>query len=272
MIYSKALYHRGTVPGGASLPQFFEIEGVGLAAVKFLQNPQGPRVLANELIGFGLASLLGLEHPNVGIVEIETKILSGGSLLVNVEGEQYLFEPGLHFYSQWLSDVDILNPLDLEKIGVSQNPDMLSGVVLLDLLLDNWDRKPTNINLLLTRERGRQRLKLIDLGLAFGGPLWTLGNLQPHPQFGYFPPLNEPLRYKNLSLLLKTIKKEDFTPYLSRLEYVTRASLETIIKGIPDAWEITSEERLGLLNCIMERAKGLPNYLAKRLEKEAWWL
>jgi hypothetical protein len=272
MSFPKALYHRGTVSGGASLPQFFEIEGVGLAAVKFLQNPQGPRVLANELIGFEVASLLGLEHPNVGVVEIDKDVLPGGTLTVTAEGETYGFGPGLHFYSQWLSNADVLNPLDLEKMGATQNPHMLAGVVLLDLVLDNWDRKPTNINLLLHRERGGQKLKLIDLGLAFGGPLWVEGNLHPHPQYGYFPALEESLRYRNLDKLLKTVKKEDFDLYLSHLQQVTKDKLEGIIMNVPDEWEITSGEQKSLVNCLLERVKRLPDYLTERLKKEAWWL
>jgi hypothetical protein len=272
MSYPKALYHRGTVPGGASLPQYFGVEGVGLTAVKFLQNPQGSRVLVNELIGFGVASLLNLEHPNVGIVEIDKDIFPDGTLMVKAEGEDYIFKTGLHFYSEWLHNADVLSPLDLEKIGATHNPHMLAGVVVLDLILDNWDRKPTNINLLLHRERGGQKLKLIDLGLAFGGSLWVEGNLHPHPQYGYFPSFEEPLRYKNLDSLLRTIKKEDIDIYLSHLQQVTKDKLEGIIMSIPDEWQLTPRERVSLVNCLLERVKGLPDYLSKRLQKEAWWL
>jgi hypothetical protein len=272
MSYPKALYHRGTVRGGRSIPQFFEIEDVGLAVVKFLQNRQGPKVLVNEIIGFGVASLLELQHPNVGIVEIDKDVLPNGRLVVSAEGEDCIFEPGLHFYSEWLSNADVVSPLDLERLGAVQNPQMLAGVVVLDLLLDNWDRDLDNLNLLLHRERGGQKLKLIDLGYAFSGPFWMEGNLHPHPQHGYFPSLEEPLHYGNLDKLLKTVKKEDIDLYLSHLRQVTKDKLEGIIMNIPNDWQLTSGERLSLLNCLLERAKGLPDYFSKRLEKEAWWL
>ena len=257
-------------PYGQSLPQIFLVEGVGQCAVKFLQNPQGPRVLINELVSFGVASALGIEHPRVGIAEVDAIVLPSDGVLNTFDrwGDPCMLEPGLHFYSQWLEPADRIEADDLKSSTV-KNASMLAGVVLLDLLVNNWDRKRGNMNLLLHRESGGQRLKLIDMGMAFGGSLWTIGNLTDSS----LPPVEEPLRYADeLGDILAGINvQEAFDPYLRRLEILTRTRLQDIVQAVPDAWRITEEEREALLNYLFQRVQALPDYLSSRLGKDVWW-
>jgi hypothetical protein len=44
--------------------------------VKFLNNPQGARVLANELLGTGLAARLGLPTPLTAVVEVREQLIA----------------------------------------------------------------------------------------------------------------------------------------------------------------------------------------------------
>jgi hypothetical protein len=176
--YPKADSYLKPVGRGATFPQLFDVEGIGVCVVKFLQNPQGLRALTNEFIGFKIASLLDIDHPETGILDVGAEVLpDGGVLKVHDEDDTYIFKPGLHFYSRWLEPADQVIATDLSSFGMADNPEILAGVVLLDLLLNNWDRKPLNLNLLLHRQ-GRHRLKLIDLSMAFGNANWTLGNLK----------------------------------------------------------------------------------------------
>ena len=257
-------------PHGQSLPQIFLVEDVGQCAVKFLQNPQGPRVLTNELVSFGLATALGIEHPRVGVVEISAAVLSGDGVLNTVDrwGDSCTLEPGLHFYSQWLEPVDRVEADDLKGLAI-KNAAMMAGVVVLDLLVNNWDRKRGNMNLLLHREAEGQHLKLIDMGMAFGGSLWTVGNLMDSS----LPPVAEPLRYAGeLGDILANVNvQEDFQPYLQKLRKLTEAKLGAIIQTVPDAWLVTEEEREALLNYLFQRVQALPDYLSSRLGKDVWW-
>lgn len=240
---------------------------MGLCAVKFPNNPHGSKSLVNELIGFQVAGVLGLECPECGVVQIEPEVLPKGRLeLLDADGAPCVFGPGLAFYSRWLQPADHPTVSDIAGLTVD-NPTFLAGMVLLDLLLGNWDRKPSNPNMLLHRQR-RHRLVLIDLGMAFGGGVWELGNLQntdlwpPHEAFPYA---------SDIEALLVRIKTTDFSGYLAKLVELTRAKLEEIVAKVPSEWGITEAERLALVNYLYTKAQALPTYLEQRLARQEWW-
>jgi hypothetical protein len=257
-------------PFGGSKPQRFLVEGVGECLVKFQQNPQGPRLLVNEFIGYSLAEVLGVAHPEIGLVQVDAALLpDGGKLKVyNEDAEVFMFEAGLHFYSRLLSPVDRPSPSDLEGLA-TQNANALAGVVVLDLLLNHWDRKLGNPNLILHREQNMQRLKVVDFGFAFGNADWFLGNLID----ATLPPLSARLPYSaDISSYLKAIKPErDFKPFLERLETLDNERLNAIVTSVPAAWQTTAEERAALLNYLSERVRAIPEYLRQRREKDVWW-
>lgn len=266
-----ALAFRGAVPRGMSLPQLFTVEGLGLCAIKFAQNPQGKRVLTNELIGFQIADLLGLEHPPCGLVKVDSLCFPTGDghlLVADIDGVEIPFLGGMHFYSQWLESSDQVIAEDLTLSG-AVNTSMLAGVVLLDLLLHHWDREPRNTNLIVQRVGSRQRLKLIDLGLAFGSAAWFADDLQRIT----LPDLDAPLPYaQSPTMLLKMIQTDrDFAPYLERLPAITDAALSQMVSLLPVAWNVTDSDKLALLNLLSARVKALPSYLEQRLKKKVWW-
>ncbi len=133
---------------------------------------KGPKVLANELIGFQIAALLGLEHLEVGVIDVDEIALGGPELWVTfADGTLWdePFRPGLAFYSRWLSNANQVSHEDVGRFMGLQNPKLLAGAVVLDLLLNNWDRSPSNLNLLLHRDRERQcRLERFALELLGG--------------------------------------------------------------------------------------------------------
>lgn len=282
MSYPKTTIYLRPIPRGMTLPQRFMVEGVGQCAVKFLQNPQGPRALVNELVGFGVANLLGLEHPECGVVEVqEASLPEGGVLEVVFEDENPItgqrtqrplrFLPGPHFYSRWLEPVDEVFSTDLDTWGNVVNSSMMAGVVLLDLLLGNWDRKPKNTNLILHRESRRQHLKLIDLGMAFGSAVWVLGDLS-NPNL---PPLSEPLPYSYppAGLLNSVNPDTDFPPYLARMKNLSDVALEKIVQGVPNEWNLSTVERKALIHYLKVKVQAVPGYLAQRMASRTkkWW-
>ncbi len=276
MKYPQTTTHIGSVPRGATLPHWFLVSGVGKCVVKFLENPQGIRALTNEIIGFGIANVLGLEHPPVGVVEITAGSLgeSGKLEFVNHEiyaGEKFVFKPGLGFYSKWLNPKDEVMGVDMKSISGAINPHMLAGVVVLDLLINNKDRKPKNSNLILHRESGRQHLKLIDLGMAFGSANWELGNLKDSS----LPPLTEPLPYSSppTGLLEVVNPRTDFSEFLAKLQQLDSVVLTEIVNRIPDSWGLTEAHCAALVSYILERASQLPKYIETRVSSKTkkWW-
>lgn len=276
MSYPRVGQHEGEAGGGASLPQRFQVDGLGMCAVKFAGSRHGPRALCNELIGFGVADVLDIEHPAVGVVEVEGFLLPKNGLVLRDDwGDSYTLEAGLHFYSQWLEPSDRVTASELEGVSTVRNASMLAGIVLLDMLIGNWDRSPQNPNLLIHRAGGRNRLTLIDLGFAFGGYAWQEGNLKPYSGFemGYFPKLRHLLPYDGIDALLATVNPvRDFSDYVGKLKLLTRDVLEGIIERVPPEWGLSLAERSALVDYLEQKAQLLPEYLEARLKKEQWWL
>ena len=68
MAYPFAETHLRGIERGMTLPQLFMVNGIGKCLIKFQQNPQGNRVLTNELIGLSLAKHFGIDCPEYGII------------------------------------------------------------------------------------------------------------------------------------------------------------------------------------------------------------
>ena len=241
--------------------------------MKFYQNPQGPRLLVNEFIGYSIADTLSVAHPPGGLVEIDAALLPNGGRLELPETPHFdssTFEAGLHFYSQYLSPADRVTPDDLRNFN-TRNMDTFTGAVILDLLLGNYDRSPGNTNLLLHREGNAQRLKVIDFGHAFGGgEIWGIGNLRDVD----LPDLSQPLPYADvLESYFTALSKpeQSFAPLMERLVTIEEDDLNAIIMAVPNAWRVTEEERTALLNYLSQRVQALPDYLTERLKKDVWW-
>jgi hypothetical protein len=176
----------------------------------------------------------------------------------------------LHFYSKWLDPKDEVFAEDLKGLRGAVNAGMLAGIVVLDLLLGNWDRKPLNSNLILHREKRQQKLKLIDLSVAFGSGIWEIQNLQDHN----LPPIDATLPYSYLpKALLESVNQyTDFAPYLAKLKTLGRGRLEAIVKTVPGEWSLNVEERKALIDCLEARVNSIPPYLGKRLTRgKEWW-
>lgn len=269
----KALFHVDAVGRGGSQPQRFMLDsGLDLCAVKFQQTPQGHRVLCNEWLGHRLAQFLDIRVPRYGLVEVPPQALPLGGLQVpDGAGGLATFQPGIHFYSQWLQPAGELAPGDLRTSSLFSDIPMLAGVVLLDMLLDNWDRELNNPNLMVSRTSGASQIYLVDTGNAFGGPFWGLGNLNvayspfsnPADPLPYYAP-HEPL--------LKAINPQvDFAPYLRRLSLLNRGILSGIVTALPSEWGVTVAEGAALVNFLDARAGQIPAHLAQRLTRREWW-
>ena len=268
------MLYRGPAKRGNSQPQLFVLnQGIGLCAVKFKQNPQGPRVLPNEWIGYGLATLLGIRHPPHGLVEVPASVLrdQGRLLIRDDDGDEVSLLPGIHFYSKWLEPADDLKPEDLGLAGMLADVGMLAGVAVLDALLGQWDRKPLNPNLLAVRQNGRTGLYLMDLGMAFGSAIWGLGDLLS----AALPDTAAPLPYSMPpDALFNTVRElKDFEPYLEAVAALTRIQLQSLLDGLPEEWGVNRQQRQALLDFLFTRAQALPANFRTRFTRagQEWW-
>ncbi|WP_146009489.1 hypothetical protein [Deinococcus planocerae] len=230
-------------------------------------------MLTNEWIGHGLAGLLGIRHAPYGLVEVSPEVLPDGDCLLihDDDGDEVRLLPGVHFYSRWMEPAQDLKPEDLSLSGMVADLGMLAGVVVLDTLLDQRDRKPLNPNLLLVRQGGRASLYLMDMGMAIRSAVWGMGDLLDPG----LPDAEAPLPYSvpPTDLLRVVRAPQDFAPYLAAVSALGRADLEQVVDGLPPAWGITVEEREALVDYLLHRAQALPAYFQARFarQRREWW-
>src|SRR4051794_31998980 len=139
---------------GGSLPALVEADDDGLYVVKFRGAGQGPKALAAEIAGGGVARTLGLPVPELVFVDIDPQLAGA--------------EPDPEI--QDLLDASAGTNLGLDFLPGAlpfsparpPEPELAADVVWLDALLLNVDRTPRNPNLL----RWHARTWLIDHGAA----------------------------------------------------------------------------------------------------------
>jgi hypothetical protein len=212
--------------GGAQSQLMLGADGK-LWVVKFQNNPQHLRVLANELIATRLAEAVGLTVPVTDVVEV-TEWLVKNSPQMHVEparGGRELYKAGLQFGSRFVGGlmpgqvVDYLPESQLEEV---RNLDEFAGMLCIDKWAGNcngrqavFERRP--------RER-KYRATFIDQGFCFNAGEWT------------FP--DSPLRgvYQRNIVYSRVTGWKSFEPWLSRIEEMAAGSLWKIAEAVPPEW------------------------------------
>lgn len=206
--------------------------------VKFQNNPQHIRVLANELIVSRIAEAAELSVPKTDVVEV-TPWLATNSLDLDLEfgrGRRERCLPGLHFGSRFVGGllpgdtVDYLPEPQLEEVT---NRKEFVGM----LSLDKWTGNCNGRQSVFTRKPRAKRYKatFIDQGFCFNAGEWT------------FP--DSPLRgvYARNSVYSNVNGWDSFDPWLERFEQMSPDVLWAIAESVPPEWyggDMNTIERL----------------------------
>src|SRR5271165_3149516 len=95
-----AVEHIRRMRGGAQ-SHLMRCSDRSLYVVKFVNNPQHIRVLANEMLGAGLARWIGLPMPDTAVVDVGYDLIRRTpELRVQLEKQTVLCAPGLQFGSR----------------------------------------------------------------------------------------------------------------------------------------------------------------------------
>ncbi len=201
--------------GGAQSQLMLGADGK-LWVVKFQNNPQHIRVLANELIATRLAAAVGLTVPACDVVEV-TEWLVANTFDLHVElprGQQQRYSAGLQFGSQFVGGLmpgQVVDYLPEQQLDEVRNLAEFAGMLCIDKWTGNcngrqavFERKP--------RER-KYRATFIDQGFCFNAGEWT------------FP--DAPLRgvYARNMVYAGVTGWESFEPWLSRVEAMEAGTL-----------------------------------------------
>ncbi len=147
--------------------------------VKFQNNPQGIRILANELLANILAKRLGLPVPDAAIVSVDAELICQTSeIVIQKEHSRVRCRPGLCFGSQYPSDAVpdrtcLLRALDFlptDLVSAVSNVTDFVGM----LVFDKWTGNTDDRQNVFFRATGQSSYKalMIDQGHCFNGQKW----------------------------------------------------------------------------------------------------
>jgi hypothetical protein len=197
-----------------------------LQVVKFRNNPQHMRILANEMLATRLARHVGLPVPNVVIVEVSDFLIQHTpELTMHLAGKAIVCEPGLQFGSQY-----VLTPLEgqvfdylpdqiLQRV---RNVKTFAGMLAMDKWTGNTDDRQATFHRKL-RER-RYTAVFIDQGYCFNAGDW---NFQDRTLQGV---------YGGNEVYAGVTGWSSFEPWLSRIEQIDQQLVYVAAEEIPPGW------------------------------------
>jgi hypothetical protein len=234
---------------GASQPSLLRCEDGENYVVKFRNNPQHVRVLANEMLASRLALLLGLPVPGPAFIDVSPELVTGNPLLQFELGRgREACLPGVHFGSKFPGSpahtlvVDFLPDRLLRR--VTSVDKVFAGALVFDKWTCNCDGRQAIFYRTTDQEGSAWSAALIDQGFCFNDGEWN------------FP--DSPIRslYPRRLVYEKVRGLQSFEPYLSRLENLDASELEACARGIPEEWcGGESELLVRLLERLYERRR-----------------
>jgi len=206
--------------------------------VKFQNNPQGTRILANELLGTRLAARLGLPTPVAEVAEVRQELIENtDELVIELGRGRTRCLAGLQFASRYPgspSETAVYDFLPEEQLREVSNLADFCGM----FVFDKWTCNTNGRQAIFFRERNetRYRAQMIDQGFCFNANEWN------------FP--DAPLRglYMRHRVYESVQGMDSFEPWLSRIETkIGETALEELLSEIPPEWygfEIESLEKM----------------------------
>jgi hypothetical protein len=195
--------------------------------VKFQNNPQGTRVLVNEMLGTRLAGLLGLPIADNNVVIVSEELIR--------HSEEMVFEQicgrtsctaGLCFGSRYPVDPRNTQIMDFVSDNVFSHTENISDFCGM-LVFDKWTGNADDRQAVFFRKGNDcfNRAVMIDQGMCFNGSKWN------------FPDAPLQSMYRTHPAYERVCGMRDFQPWLTRLE--TEINPETISEvagDIPPEW------------------------------------
>jgi hypothetical protein len=213
------------MPGGSQSQLMLSVTGE-LLVVKFINNPQHCRILANEYIVGRICEHIGLYVPKFSIVEVDTSLIETTRQMTVDHGGGKIEQcrPGFHFGSHHIGLLPgrVLEAIEPNLLQSLSNFHHLWGMLVLDKWTANTDTRQA-----IFQKRGHARhprIAFIDHGHSFGGGRWTFHDA---PQHGAYP----------LQQVYNNIRGwQCFEPWLSRIADFDPQTLYNIGQEIPSDW------------------------------------
>ena len=220
-----AVQHIRRMRGGAQGQLMLGADGLPYV-VKFQNNPQHIRVLANEMLASRLALAAGLSAPEVELVEVSPWLVENTpELEVDFGHGKEPCHAGLEFGSRFVGGLmpgQVVDYLPEEKLAEVKNLGEFAGV----LALDKWTGNANGRQAVFTKKPRERcyRAVFIDFGYCFHAGEWRF---EDAPLRGVY--------YRN-DVYREIRGWESFEPWLTRLERMPAETVWEAANEIPPEW------------------------------------
>ncbi len=197
-----------------------------LYVVKFRNNPQHIRVLANEVLASRLALAVGLTAAEPEIVEVSEWLIDNTPEMRIDYGRRH--EPctaGLNYGSRFVGGLmpgQVVDFMPEDELGQVRNLQEFAGILALDKWTGNANGRQA-VFVKRPRER-RYRAFFIDFGYCFHAGDWKFDDL---PLRGVY--------YRN-TVYRNVTGFDSFEPWLTRLETLPPDTIWAAANDIPPDW------------------------------------
>jgi len=211
--------------GGAQSHLMFADDG-HYYVVKFQNNPQHIRVLANELIATRIAERVGLPVPIMEVVEVSSWLIENTpDLRIRIGSSSIPCQHGLALGGRFVLgplEGQVFDYLPASALDRVRNLDAFAGM----LALDKWTCNSNGRQAVFwkkTRDK-KYTATFVDQGYCFNAGEWS------------YP--DSPLRgvYPRNEVYADVRGWESFEPWLSRIENIDPAILWEIAESVPPEW------------------------------------
>lgn len=220
--------------------------------VKFLNNPQHVRVLANEMIATRLAEHVGLPVSETGIVEVSDELIEQTpELHVQLAHNTLRCRSGLQFGSQYVVDPlkgQVFDYMPPEILPHVRNFETFTGMLALDKWTGNADGRQAAFWRLLRRRK--YTAAFIDQGYCFNGAEWSF---PCDPQRGV---------YAQNEVYSRVSEWNSFDPWLTAIESFSESKAWDIAGMVPSEWyEGDVAELTKLISTLLARRSEVRSFI-----------
>src|SRR5271165_2994766 len=197
-----------------------------LYVVKFRNNPQHTRVLANELVASRLALAIGLTVPEPEVIEVSGWLIDNTpELEIDYGRRREPCSPGLNYGSRYVGGLmpgQVVDFLPDDELAQVRNLAEFAGI----LALDKWTGNANGRQAVFARRQRERRYKafFIDFGYCFHAGDWKFDDL--------------PLRgvYFRNRVYQSVTGWDSFEPWLTLLENLPPDTVWGAVNDIPPDW------------------------------------